>query len=37
MMIERVKTFDEIVDEWYDQAPIIDLDSDSFEVYGHDV
>ena len=35
--MERVKTFDEIVDEWYDQTPIIDLDSDSFEVYRHDV
>jgi hypothetical protein len=31
--MDRVKTFDEIVDEWYDQAPIIDLDIDSFEVY----
>ena len=35
--MERVKTFDEIVDEWYAQAPIIDLDTDSFEVYRHDV
>ena len=35
--MERVKTFDEIVDEWYDQAPIIDLDTDSCEVYIHDV
>ena len=35
--MERVKTFDEIVDEWYDQAPMIDLDIDSFEVYRDDV
>ena len=35
--MDRVKTLDEIVDEWYDQAPIIDLDIDSFEVYEHDV
>tara|TARA_B100001287_G_C22656380_1_gene517938 strand:- start:1357 stop:1464 length:108 start_codon:yes stop_codon:yes gene_type:complete len=35
--MDRVKTFDEIVDEWYDQAPIIDLNIDSFEVYKHDV
>ena len=35
--MDRVKTFEEIVDEWYDQAPFIDLDSISFEVYVYDV
>jgi|TARA_R100001086_G_scaffold243273_1_gene171935 hypothetical protein len=35
--MDRIKTFEEIVDEWYDQAPIIDLDSNSFEVYEYDV
>jgi len=35
--MERVKTFDEIVDEWYDNAPMIDTDTDSEEVFNYSV
>ena len=35
--MERVKTFDGIVDEWYDNAPMIDTDTDSDEVFNYSV
>ena len=28
-MEDKIKTVDEVVDEWYDEAPIIDTESDS--------
>ena len=32
-MEDKIKTLDEVVDEWYDDAPIIDTESDSTEVF----
>jgi len=36
-MEDKIKTIDEVVDEWYDEAPIIDTDHDSIEVYNYDI
>ena len=36
-MEDKIKTIDEVVDEWYDEAPIIDTESDSTEVYSYDI
>ena len=36
-MEDKIKTVDEVVDEWYDEAPIIDTESDSTEVNSYEI